>query len=65
MNPVRPSARVQQALADNGPIVALESTIFSELGLPAPANEEALERCFAPERLLRHVDTIYERVFES
>jgi pseudouridylate synthase len=30
--------------------VALESTIFSTLGLPAPANREALERCEAAVR---------------
>ena len=31
-------------------MVALESTIFSTLGLPAPANAEALERCTAAVR---------------
>ncbi len=31
-------------------MVALESTLFSELGLPAPANTEALERCVAAVR---------------
>ena len=36
---------VSDALARNQPVVALESTIFSELGLPAPANVGALERC--------------------
>ena len=36
---------VAEALADRRPVVALESTIFSNLGLPAPANAEALERC--------------------
>jgi pseudouridine-5'-phosphate glycosidase len=30
-----------------GPVVALESTIFSELGLPAPHNRSALDRCWA------------------
>jgi pseudouridine-5'-phosphate glycosidase len=30
-----------------GPVVALESTIFSELGLPSPHNREALDRCLA------------------
>ncbi len=29
------------------PHVALESTIFSHLGLPSPSNTEALQRCFA------------------
>jgi pseudouridine-5'-phosphate glycosidase len=36
---------VAAALADGRPVVALESTIFSNLGLPAPHNGEALERC--------------------
>lgn len=35
-----------RALAEGRPVVALESTIFSEFGLPAPANSEALNRCF-------------------
>jgi adenylosuccinate lyase len=26
-------------------------------------DRDALDACFAPERFLRHVDTIYERVF--
>lgn len=38
------------ALEAGGPVVALESTIFSELGLPAPANTEALDRCVAAVR---------------
>jgi pseudouridylate synthase len=36
---------VADALADGQGVVALESTIFSNLGLPSPANAEALERC--------------------
>lgn len=36
---------VADALATDRPVVALESTIFSTLGLPAPANGEALDRC--------------------
>jgi pseudouridylate synthase len=36
---------VGEALVSARPIVALESTIFSHLGLPSPANAEALERC--------------------
>jgi len=32
--------------AATGPSVALESTIFSHLGLPSPHNLEALDRCF-------------------
>jgi len=39
------SAEVAEALATGGAIVALESTIFSNLGLPSPANAEALHRC--------------------
>lgn len=40
---VRPE--VAEALADGRAVVALESTIFSHLGLPSPHNVEALERC--------------------
>ncbi len=39
------SDEVARAVADGRPVVALESTIFSNLGLPSPANAEALERC--------------------
>jgi len=35
---------VQDALAERRPVVALESTIFSTLGLPSPANRDALFR---------------------
>lgn len=44
---VRPilSDDVAQALAEGRAVVALESTIFSTLGLPAPANADALEGC--------------------
>ena len=41
------SEQVRQALADRVPVVALESTIFSTLGLPVPHNAEALRRCKA------------------
>ena len=41
------SAEVAAALADGRPVVALESTIFSNLGLPTPSNAEALDRCVA------------------
>ncbi len=41
------SPEVAQALADGAPVVALESTIFSTLGLPVPHNAEALRRCTA------------------
>jgi pseudouridylate synthase len=39
------SDAVAQAQAARRPVVALESTIFSNLGLPSPANGEALRRC--------------------
>ena len=39
------SGVVAHALADGQPVVALESTIFSNLGLPSPSNREALDRC--------------------
>ncbi|MDQ1425999.1 MAG: pseudouridylate synthase [Acidimicrobiaceae bacterium] len=38
---------VATALAGGGAVVALESTIFSNLGLPSPANAAALARCLA------------------
>jgi len=41
---------VEAALDDGRPVVALESTIFSHLGLPSPANAEALARCLAAVR---------------
>jgi pseudouridylate synthase len=47
---IRCSPEVTQALADKRPIVAMESTIFSNLGLPNPANGEALLRCIAAVR---------------
>ncbi len=39
------SDEIRSALDEGAPIVALESTIFSHLGLPSPYNREALERC--------------------
>ena len=44
---VVPSSEVASALASGSPVVALESTIFSHLGLPSPANAEALDRCLS------------------
>jgi pseudouridine-5'-phosphate glycosidase len=41
------SSEVAAALAHGSPVVGLESTIFSHLGLPSPANHEALERATA------------------
>jgi pseudouridylate synthase len=46
MNPEL-SLAVSAARAAGRPVVCLESTIFSELGLPSPANREALVRCCA------------------
>lgn len=44
------SDEVAAALTAGDPVVALESTIFSHLGLPSPHNAEALERCLAAVR---------------
>ncbi len=44
MPQLRISAEVQDALAHDHPVVGLESTIYSHLGLPSPSNQEALER---------------------
>lgn len=41
---------VRTAIAAQQPVVALESTIFSTLGLPAPANAEALQLCLSAVR---------------
>jgi len=41
------SPDVADALNDGRAVVALESTIFSNLGLPSPANRDALDRCTA------------------
>lgn len=41
------SPEVIETLAAGGAVVALESTIFSNLGLPSPANADALDRCLA------------------
>ncbi len=41
------SDEVGAALLLHKPVVALESTIFSHLGLPSPANLQALNRCVA------------------
>lgn len=44
------SEAVHEALESNRPVVALESTIFSNLGLPSPANAEALTRTLSAVR---------------
>jgi pseudouridine-5'-phosphate glycosidase len=41
---------VALALANGVGVVAMESTIFSHLGLPSPFNAEALDRCLAAVR---------------
>jgi pseudouridine-5'-phosphate glycosidase len=46
-SPLRISEEVATARAEGAAIVAMESTIFSGLGLPSPANVECLERCEA------------------
>lgn len=38
------SPAVERAIDAGDPVVALETTIFSELGLPSPANRDALDR---------------------
>ncbi len=42
---IRVGDEVATALGEGRPVVALESTIFSNLGLPAPDNLEAHRRC--------------------
>ena len=49
---------VAEALATRRPVVALESTIFSHLGLPSPANLEALTRCLGAIRAAGAVPAI-------
>ena len=44
---VRIDEEVADALGTNRAVVALESTIFSHLGLPSPANQRALDGCIA------------------
>ena len=55
---VQLSPEVAAALADQRAIVALESTIFSHLGLPSPANREALTRCLAAVRAVGAVPAV-------
>jgi len=47
---LRLTPAVADALAAGRPVVALESTIFSGLGLPDPHGREALDRCLAAVR---------------
>ena len=52
------SNEVAEALRTDRPVVALESTIFSNLGLPSPANDEALQRCLSAIRKVGAVPAI-------
>ena len=45
MTVIRVQDEVAQARSEGRAIVALESTIFSNLGLPSPHNRHALQRC--------------------
>ena len=47
MTTISVSTEVRDTLTSNGAVVALESTIFSNLGLPSPANAQALSSCIA------------------
>ncbi len=58
MPQLRISAEVQDALAHDHPVVGLESTIYSHLGLPSPANHEALTRSTAAIRAAGAVPAI-------
>ncbi len=44
------NTEVGEAIGVGAPLVALESTIFSHLGLPSPSNLEALDRVYAAVR---------------
>jgi pseudouridine-5'-phosphate glycosidase len=44
---IKISTEVSDVLASGGAVVALESTIFSHLGLPSPSNHTALTQCIA------------------
>ena len=44
---LRIGTEVRDTLASGGAVVALESTIFSHLGLPSPSNHTALTECIA------------------
>ena len=45
--PFRVGEEIAAILSSGGAVVALESTIFSSLGLPAPHNRTALDQCLA------------------
>jgi len=44
---MKTSTEVSDTLTSGGAVVALESTIFSHLGLPSPSNHTALTQCIA------------------
>lgn len=44
---VHPSQEVSTALDEGRAVVALESTVYSNLGLPSPDNERALDACIS------------------
>jgi pseudouridylate synthase len=52
------SEDVAAALTEGRAVVALESTIFSHLGLPSPHNREALDRCLAAIRAVGAVPAV-------
>lgn len=52
------SEEVADALGSGRGVVAMESTIFSHLGLPSPANREALDRCVAAVRSVGAVPAV-------
>jgi pseudouridine-5'-phosphate glycosidase len=56
--PLQLSDEVADALAEHRALVALESTIFSHLGLPSPANADALGRCLAAIREMGAVPAV-------
>ena len=58
MIPTVLSPEVAAAVASHKAVVALESTIFSNLGLPSPANGEALKRCISAIRACGAVPAI-------
>ena len=50
LNQLHIAGEVADALRERRPVVALESTVYSTLGLPAPANREVLDASFAAVR---------------
>ena len=55
---LRIGTEVRDTLASGGAVVALESTIFSHLGLPSPSNHTALTECIAAIRTAGAVPAI-------